>query len=87
MAEKAMLDGYTLVHTSFGYFARKHGLSYSQIIGLAILYEIVEPSIIRYMREELKTQVWDYEGPKNIIVDILVAPLGAYLADKHSETI
>ena len=57
-----------------------------EIIGLALLYEIVEPSIIRFMREELKTEVWGYESPKNIITDILVAPLGAYLADKHSET-
>jgi len=80
--DKDAVDFYTLVHMMYGYGAKKIGMSDTQIVALAILYEIIEPSIIRYMREDLNLDVWGYESKKNIAVDIIVAYLGSKLAEK-----
>ena len=81
MAQDAV-DIYTLVHTLYGYGAKKLGMSNTQIVALAVLYELIEPSIIKYMREDLKLDVWGYESKKNIALDILVAYVGAKIGEK-----
>ena len=82
MPNKSTIDLYTLVHMMYGYVAKKVGMSDTQIVGLAILYELIEPSIIKYMREDLKIDVWGYESKKNIALDVVVAYLGAKLIGK-----
>ena len=80
--DESAVDIYTLVHTMYGYGANKIGMSNTQIVAVALLYELIEPSIIRYMREEMKLDTWGYESKRNIFVDILVAYLGAKLGEK-----
>lgn len=77
--DRSAIDGYTFVHMGFGYGAKKMGLNNSQILILAIVYEMIEPSIIKYMREELKLDVWGYESRQNIVVDVIAAYVGAKL--------
>lgn len=79
---KSTIDFYTIVHFLYGYGAKKTGMSDTQIVLLATLYEIIEPSIIRYMREDLNLDVWGYESKKNIATDIIVAYLGSKLAER-----
>ena len=81
--DKDAVDFYTLVHMMYGYGAKRLGMSNTQIVALAILYELVEPSIIRYMREDLNLNVWGYESKKNIAVDIAIAYIGAKIAEER----
>jgi len=76
------IDLYTIAHTLYGYTAKRLGMSNTQIVLLAIAYEIIEPYIIRYMREDLNLDVWGYETKENILVDILSAYIGAKLGEK-----
>lgn len=80
--DKDAIDIYTLVHMMYGYGAKKLGMSDTEIVLLAVAYELLEPSIIKYMRENLKLNVWGYESKKNIAVDIAIAFVGAKLGDK-----
>ena len=80
--DKNAVDFYTFVHMMYGYGAKKVGMSDTQIVALAILYELIEPSIIKYMREDLRLDVWGYESKKNIAVDIAIAYIGSKLAEK-----
>jgi len=81
--DKDAIDLYTIAHTLYGYAAKRLGMSNTQIVLLAIAYEIIEPSLIRYMREDLNLDVWGYETKENILVDILSAYIGAKLGEKR----
>ena len=75
--DKSPVDFYTLVHYFYGKVARDLGYNMNTIMLGAILYELVEPSIITYMRKDLGMNVWGHESPSNVIVDILAAYIGA----------
>ena len=70
------------MHALFGYVAAKKGLSNTDILILAGLYELIEPKIIDAMKNGTNTLDWDHESRQNIIIDIFVPLLGAYLAKK-----
>jgi len=82
MKDKKAIDIYTFVHALFGYVAAKKGLSNTDILILAGLYELIEPKIIDAMKNGTNTLDWDHESRQNIIIDIFVPLLGAYLAKK-----
>ncbi len=78
--EKQPIDSYTVIHALFGFLAHKSGLTDAEILVLAVLYEVIEPSIIDQMRQGKNPLEWNHEGRANIAVDILAALLGARLA-------
>jgi hypothetical protein len=80
MKDKKAIDIYTFIHALFGYVAAKKGLSKTEILILAGLYEIIEPSIINTMKNGANTLDWNHESRQNIIVDIAAALVGAKLA-------
>lgn len=75
------IDVYTLVHFLYGYVAKRYGYSNEAILVGAVLYEMIEPRIIDYMRNTLKMDAWGHESKHNILWDILIAEFGAYTAD------
>lgn len=79
MLEKKPIDGYTVIHALYGFLAKKSGYSYTQILIVATLYEILEPRIIARMKQGSNPLEWDHEGPTNITTDIVIALVGAYL--------
>lgn len=82
MQDKHPIDAYTLVHGLFGFICQRLGVSQQNTVAVAFLYEVVEPFIIRFMREDLKMNAWGYESALNIAIDVLIADIGWRLGEK-----
>lgn len=80
--DESAIDLYTFAHLGFGIGAKQLGMSTNQILIIAVAYEILEPSIIKYMRESLNINAWGYESKSNIVVDVLAAYVGAKIGEK-----
>jgi len=80
MMEKQPIDSYTVIHLLYGFLAKKSGFSETEIVIVALLYEIVEPHIIESMQNGRNPLEWNHEGRKNILVDVLAAVVGSRLA-------
>jgi hypothetical protein len=52
----APIDLYTFVHFLYGYVAKSYGYSNKDILVGAVLYEMIEPSIIDYMEKHLENE-------------------------------
>jgi hypothetical protein len=78
--EKKPIDSYTVIHALYGFLAKKSGFTDTEILTIAILYEVLEPAIIDQMRQGRNPLQWNHEGQANIAVDIFVAWFGAQLA-------
>ncbi len=81
----APIDLYTFVHFLYGYVAKSYGYSNKAILVGAVLYEMIEPSIIDYMRNTLKMNAWGHESKHNILWDILIAEFGAMVFDNKGK--
>jgi len=80
MMEKQPIDSYTVIHLLYGFLAKKSGFSDTEIVIVALLYEIIEPHIIESMQQGTNPLEWNHEGKKNILVDVLAAYIGSRLA-------
>ena len=69
-------DSYSIAHLGVGYFARKHGISITQIMLMAVIYELIEDPLIG----GLGLKRWRKETKNNALTDILLAYLGARIA-------
>jgi len=80
--DRAAIDWYTLAHFFYGVIAKQSfEWSNSDILLGAIAYEIIEPPIIKWMKENWSDAGWGYETKRNIYTDILAAMAGAYLGE------
>lgn len=77
----APIDLYTLVHFLYGYLAREYNWSREDIMVGAIMYEFIEPTIIKIMRQNLGIMAWGHESKQNILWDIFIAEIGAVVSD------
>ena len=82
MIEKKLIDSYTVIHLMYGFLSKKSGFTYTQILIVAALYEILEPRIIAQMKQGSNPLDWNNESGGNITTDIIAAMIGAYLASK-----
>lgn len=78
-------DLYTIAHFLYGYVAKRYGATNEGILVGAVLYEMIEPTIIDFMRKDLGMNAWGHESKMNILWDILIVEFGAYMAQIDKE--
>ena len=74
-------DFYSLIHFGVGYWAKKRGFPTQQIMIAAVIYELIEDPLI----DGLKLKRWRKETKNNALVDILLAYLGARMAERYGK--
>lgn len=79
--DRLAIDAYTAVHFIYGYIAKGMGYTNEQIMIGAVLYEMIEPKILDFMRNTLKVNAWGHESKHNILWDILISEVGGMAYD------
>jgi hypothetical protein len=51
-------------------------------MGIALVYEMLEPSLLVWLKKNFDAFGWGYESHLNIVMDILSAYIGAKIGEK-----